>query len=107
MASADKFAGGDPVDGRTAARTGPVLIPKNEDVKSSTGETDPSLTRDNREVDNEASKTNGDGLAAPGGGGGGGSVPSSLDEDWVNLSLSPNHPLHQQSGNHPLENSGD
>ena len=31
----------------------------------------------------------------------------SLEEDWVNVSLSPNHPLKLQGNIHPLENSGD
>ena len=34
----------------------------------------------------------------------GNSVPGGPEEDWVNLSLSPNHPL--QGKNHPLQNSG-
>lgn len=35
------------------------------------------------------------------------SEAGSLEEDWVNVSLSPNHPLQLQSNIHPLENSGD
>ena len=90
-------------DGLVMAKTGAVLIPKNEDDKNNTGDTDTSLPhKEEGEEEKEEEKVKDSSAVARDN-----SVPSSLDEDWVNLSVSPNHPLHQQgSAGHPLEDSG-
>ena len=88
-------------DGLVMAKTGPVLIPKSEDDNNNTGDTDTSLPHKEEEEEEEDKVKDSSAVA------GDNSVPSSLDEDWVNLSVSPNHPLHQQgSASHPLEDSG-
>ena len=91
----------------TKTRTDPIPVPSIEpDTNSSntaghTGETKDVAQSQPLQGADEA-KT-----AASGGVANATSEAGSLEEDWVNVSLSPNHPLHLHGNTHPLESSGD
>ena len=97
LSASDKVLVANTNNGDTMARTGPILIPQTEGDTS----TNSTAQTEDKELDTLGHENK---LVMHSGVVVGNSVPSSLEEDWVNLSLSPNHPL--QSDKHPLENSG-
>ena len=87
-------------NGDSSTRTDPILVPKIETDTGSenTGQTGKVSVQSQPPRNTDEAKTASGGVV-------GTSEAGSLEEDWVNLSLSPRHPL--QSDNHPLQNSGD
>ena len=90
----DKALAASANNGDTTARTGP---PQTEGDASTNG----TAQTENKELDTLGHENK---LFTQSGVVVGNSVPGGVEEDWVNLSLSPNHPL--QSDKHPLQNSG-
>ena len=107
LATSDK-ATQDQVIDSSEDRTDPIPVPRVETGTSSSN-TAAGYTGDGKDVTQlqppprsaDEAKTASEGVAINT------SEAGSLEEDWVNVSLSPNHPLQLQSGTHPLENSGD
>ena len=108
LATSDRVTQDQIIDSEnTKTRTDPIPVPQiKTDTNSSntaghTGESkDVAQSQPPRSADE--AKT-----AASGGVANVTSEAGSLEEDWVNVSLSPNHPLRLHSNAHPLENSGD
>ena len=98
MLASDKATAANTGNGDTAARTGPILIPV---IERDVGTGNTAQTED-KELDtlggHDVKTVRQSGVAV------GNNVSGSSEDDWVNLTLSPNHPL--ISNKHPLESSG-
>jgi hypothetical protein len=90
----------------TKVRTDPIPVPGIETDTNSSNTA--GHTGESKDVaQSQPSKSADEAKTAAGGGVANTSEAGSLEEDWVNVSLSPNHPLQLNSNTHPLENSDD
>lgn len=89
----------------TNTRTDPIPVPR---IDTDTGSSNTAgHTGESKDITESQPPRSADEAKTASGGVVSTSEAGSLEEDWVNVSLSPNHPLQLQSNNHPLENSGD
>ena len=107
LTASDKVTQNQSIDSEdTTTRTDPISIPSVV-TDTSSSNTAGHLEESKDVTQSQPPRSADEAKTVASGGVANTSEAGSLEEDWVNVSLSPNHPLQLRSNIHPLENSGD